>query len=314
MVAGGWGRIVNVAGLAARGDRFDRGNDPQRRRRRARRRISPTSWALRGSTSPSSIRNPRSPSAKPPLAPAEGPSIGRLVTAAEVADVIAFLCSPAQRRDQRRRDRRRRSSRNGRSRRNPPVETKRGHSRQSRDATRRAAPARRAGAARGRAYDGDDVVSGTARSAEVRSDPAAGVYTVEWPSSQSMRYRGAGSLRSTSRTVPERAWRSVDSDSACTRSPTSNVIEILPSIAARRAYEFTRAVANRYCGHTLFRRRSQHAPVEKGSLSSNSGTSGVARSRLARRALRSPPPLVRVHRSGPRSGVAWIENRLARWA
>src|SRR3954451_1384233 len=58
-----------------------------------------------------------------------------------------------------------------------------------------------------------------------------------------MRYRGAGSSRSTSRTVPERARRSVDSDSACTRSPTSNVMEILPSIAALRAYGLTSAAA-----------------------------------------------------------------------
>src|SRR3954451_17472936 len=58
-----------------------------------------------------------------------------------------------------------------------------------------------------------------------------------------IRYRGAGSSRSTSRTVPERARRSVDSDSASTRSPTSNVIEVLPSIAALRAYGLRRAGA-----------------------------------------------------------------------
>src|SRR4051794_13400424 len=58
-----------------------------------------------------------------------------------------------------------------------------------------------------------------------------------------MRYRAAGSSRRTSRMVPERGRRSVDSDSSITRSPTSNVMEMLPSVAALRAYGLTSAAA-----------------------------------------------------------------------
>src|SRR4051795_4595389 len=88
------------------------------------------------------------------------------------------------------------------------------------------------------------------------SAPAAGVYTVEWPSSQSMAYRAAGASRSTSRTVPERATRSVDSASATTRSPTLKVMGT-SSFAPRPAYRPALAPDR---GHGMLFRESGAAP------------------------------------------------------
>src|SRR5437588_9147011 len=47
---------------------------------------------------------------------------------------------------------------------------------------------------------------------------------LSWPSSHRIRYRGDGSPRTTSSTTPERGRRSVDSDSATTRLPTSKAM------------------------------------------------------------------------------------------
>src|SRR5947199_7750942 len=47
---------------------------------------------------------------------------------------------------------------------------------------------------------------------------------LSWPSSHRIRYRGDGSPRRTSSTTPGRGRRSVDSDSATTRLPTSKAI------------------------------------------------------------------------------------------
>src|SRR5207248_8720646 len=52
---------------------------------------------------------------------------------------------------------------------------------------------------------------------------------LSWPSSHRIRYRGDGSPRTTSSTTPERGRRSVDSDSATTRLPTSKAM-LTPSV------------------------------------------------------------------------------------
>src|SRR2546421_999110 len=52
---------------------------------------------------------------------------------------------------------------------------------------------------------------------------------LSWPSSHRIRYRGDGSARTTSSTTPERGRRSVDSDSATTRLPTSKAM-LTPSV------------------------------------------------------------------------------------
>src|SRR5438270_6168607 len=52
---------------------------------------------------------------------------------------------------------------------------------------------------------------------------------LSWPSSHRIRYRGDGSPRTTSSTTPERGRRSVHSDSATTRLPTSKAM-LTPSV------------------------------------------------------------------------------------
>jgi hypothetical protein len=52
---------------------------------------------------------------------------------------------------------------------------------------------------------------------------------LSWPSSQRIRYRGEGSPRNSSSTTPDRGRRSVDSDSATTRLPTSKAM-LTPSL------------------------------------------------------------------------------------
>jgi NAD(P)-dependent dehydrogenase (short-subunit alcohol dehydrogenase family) len=92
MAAGGWGRIVNVSGLAAR----QTGSVVGSVRNVA---VAAITKNLADELGPSGINvtvvhpGPTVTERVPP-AGAENVSIGRLVTAAEVADVIAFLCSP----------------------------------------------------------------------------------------------------------------------------------------------------------------------------------------------------------------------------
>jgi len=92
MAAGGWGRIVNVSGLAAR----QTGSVVGSVRNVA---VAALTKNLADELGPSGINvtvvhpGPTVTERMPPVGP-EAASIGRLVTAAEVADVIAFLCSP----------------------------------------------------------------------------------------------------------------------------------------------------------------------------------------------------------------------------
>src|SRR4051812_43340099 len=92
MAAGGWGRIVNVSGLAAR----QTGSLVGSVRNVA---VAAMTKNLADELGPSGINvtvvhpGPTVTERVPPAGP-EAVSIGRLVTAAEVADVIAFLCSP----------------------------------------------------------------------------------------------------------------------------------------------------------------------------------------------------------------------------
>jgi NAD(P)-dependent dehydrogenase (short-subunit alcohol dehydrogenase family) len=92
MAAGGWGRIVNVSGLAARRT----GSIVGSVRNVA---VAALTKNLADELGPSGINvtvvhpGPTVTESVPPTG-AEEVSIGRLVTAAEVADVIAFLCSP----------------------------------------------------------------------------------------------------------------------------------------------------------------------------------------------------------------------------
>jgi NAD(P)-dependent dehydrogenase (short-subunit alcohol dehydrogenase family) len=92
MAASGWGRIVNVSGLAAR----QTGSVVGTVRNVA---VAAITKNLADELGPSGINvtavhpGPTITERMPP-AGAEHVSIGRLVTAAEVADVIAFLCSP----------------------------------------------------------------------------------------------------------------------------------------------------------------------------------------------------------------------------
>src|SRR5881227_564663 len=71
---------------------------------------------------------------------------------------------------------------------------------------------------------------------------------LSWPSSQWIRYRGDGSPRTTSSTTPDRGRRSVDSDSATTRLPTSKAM-LTPSLLVlaehtRRGHRPPRPVAD----------------------------------------------------------------------
>jgi NAD(P)-dependent dehydrogenase (short-subunit alcohol dehydrogenase family) len=92
MAASGWGRIVNVSGLAAR----QSGSVVGSVRNVA---VAAITKNLADELGPSGINvtvvhpGPTITERVPP-ASAEHVSIGRLVTAEEVADVIAFLCSP----------------------------------------------------------------------------------------------------------------------------------------------------------------------------------------------------------------------------
>jgi NAD(P)-dependent dehydrogenase (short-subunit alcohol dehydrogenase family) len=92
MAAQGWGRIVNVSGLAAR----HTGSVVGSVRNVA---VAALSKNLADELGPSGINvttvhpGPTVTERTPPGDPASV-SIGRFVTAAEVADVIAFLCSP----------------------------------------------------------------------------------------------------------------------------------------------------------------------------------------------------------------------------
>jgi NAD(P)-dependent dehydrogenase (short-subunit alcohol dehydrogenase family) len=92
MAASGWGRIVNVSGLAAR----QTGSLVGSVRNAA---VAALTKNLADELGPSGINvtvvhpGPTITERHPPVGP-EAVSIGRLVTAAEVADVIAFLCSP----------------------------------------------------------------------------------------------------------------------------------------------------------------------------------------------------------------------------
>ena len=92
MAASGWGRIVNVSGLAAR----QTGSIVGSVRNVA---VAALTKNLADELGPSGINvtvvhpGPTITEHTPPVGP-EAVSIGRLVTAAEVADVIAFLCSP----------------------------------------------------------------------------------------------------------------------------------------------------------------------------------------------------------------------------
>src|SRR5919201_4781813 len=58
---------------------------------------------------------------------------------------------------------------------------------------------------------------------------------VSWPSSHRIRYRGDGSEPRTSWITPTRSGRSVDSDSAATRSPTFSFISHLPVLRLGRS-------------------------------------------------------------------------------
>ena len=92
MAASGWGRIVNVSGLAAR----HTGSLVGSVRNVA---VAAMTKNLADELGPSGINvtvvhpGPTITERHPPVGP-EAIAIGRLVTAAEVADVIAFLCSP----------------------------------------------------------------------------------------------------------------------------------------------------------------------------------------------------------------------------
>jgi NAD(P)-dependent dehydrogenase (short-subunit alcohol dehydrogenase family) len=89
----GWGRIINVSGLAARST----GSVVGSVRNVA---VSALTKNLADELGPQGINvtvvhpGPTVTERTPPAALADGVSIGRLVTAAEVADVIAFLASP----------------------------------------------------------------------------------------------------------------------------------------------------------------------------------------------------------------------------
>ena len=92
MAASGWGRIVNVSGLAAR----QTGSVVGSVRNVA---VAALTKNLADELGPSGVNvtvvhpGPTVTERVPPV-DASGVSIGRLVTAAEVADVIVFLCSP----------------------------------------------------------------------------------------------------------------------------------------------------------------------------------------------------------------------------
>jgi NAD(P)-dependent dehydrogenase (short-subunit alcohol dehydrogenase family) len=93
MVAQGWGRIVNVSGLAAR----QTGSVVGSVRNVA---VAALSKNLADELGPSGVNvtvvhpGPTVTEREPPASSADSVSIGRMVTAAEVADVIVFLCSP----------------------------------------------------------------------------------------------------------------------------------------------------------------------------------------------------------------------------
>jgi NAD(P)-dependent dehydrogenase (short-subunit alcohol dehydrogenase family) len=93
MVESGWGRIVNVSGLAAR----QTGSVVGSVRNVA---VAALTKNLADELGPSGVNvtvvhpGPTVTEREPPSALLAGVSIGRFVTAAEIADVIAFLCSP----------------------------------------------------------------------------------------------------------------------------------------------------------------------------------------------------------------------------
>jgi NAD(P)-dependent dehydrogenase (short-subunit alcohol dehydrogenase family) len=93
MAEQGWGRIINVSGLAAR----QTGSVVGSVRNVA---VAALTKNLADELGPSGINvtvvhpGPTITEREPPAAAVEAVSIGRAVTAAEVADVIAFLASP----------------------------------------------------------------------------------------------------------------------------------------------------------------------------------------------------------------------------
>jgi NAD(P)-dependent dehydrogenase (short-subunit alcohol dehydrogenase family) len=93
MAAGGWGRIVNISGLAAR----QTGSIVGSVRNVA---VAALTKNLADELGPTGVNvtcvHPGSTitEREPPPELAAGVSIGRLVTAEEVADVVVFLCSP----------------------------------------------------------------------------------------------------------------------------------------------------------------------------------------------------------------------------
>jgi NAD(P)-dependent dehydrogenase (short-subunit alcohol dehydrogenase family) len=92
MAAGGWGRIVNISGLAAR----QTGSVVGSVRNVA---VAAMTKNLADELGPTGVNvtcvHPGTTvtEREPPPSAAAGVSIGRLVTAAEVADVVVFLCS-----------------------------------------------------------------------------------------------------------------------------------------------------------------------------------------------------------------------------
>ena len=110
MIDQGWGRIVNISGLAARSVEHALRVDPQRRRRGPdqdpRGRAGPAGINVTV-VHPGLTATERTPAMIARFAAARGStedeaeaslgagsSIGRIVTAAEVADVVVFLASP----------------------------------------------------------------------------------------------------------------------------------------------------------------------------------------------------------------------------
>jgi NAD(P)-dependent dehydrogenase (short-subunit alcohol dehydrogenase family) len=93
MASNGWGRIVNVSGLAAR----QTGSVVGSVRNVA---VAALTKNLADELGPSGVNvtvvhpGPTVTEREPPASTLSSVSIGRFVTAAEVADVIAFLCSP----------------------------------------------------------------------------------------------------------------------------------------------------------------------------------------------------------------------------
>jgi NAD(P)-dependent dehydrogenase (short-subunit alcohol dehydrogenase family) len=93
MAAQGWGRIINISGLGARST----GSAVGSMRNVA---VAALTKNLADELGPSGVNvtvvhpGPTVTEREPPSSLVAGVSIGRFVTAAEIADVIAFLCSP----------------------------------------------------------------------------------------------------------------------------------------------------------------------------------------------------------------------------